>query len=335
MQTRKRKPIKPKTAATWNDCLRKWLNPNIGEMPLTDVNNLAVKGLVSKMSKAGLSAKSIQSYVQVVKMVVASSVTEEGERRYPRQWNHEFIDLPVVQKQRTPVFTGKEISRLIDHTKSLTPYRVLFALLAGTGLRIGEALGLPIEDIAEDRRSISIRQSVWNGRTQSTKTLAGVRIVDLHASLAALLNDFIGDRTGSATYRTGFLFATKSGRPMSVNNVLNRHLNPALEALGIGRRGFHAFRRFRVTQLRKNRVPEDLIRFWLGHANRTVTDGYSRLKEDVQFRREWAERVGVGFLGLKNPAENGNQVAVLHHSAPIFGATGMLANTLILKKLGL
>ena len=33
----------------------------------------------------------------------------------------------------------------------------------------------------------------------------------------------------------------------------------------------------RTTLLRKNRAPEDLIRFWLGHADETVTDGYSKL----------------------------------------------------------
>jgi len=59
--------------------------------------------------------------------------------------------------------------------------------------------------------------------------------------------------------------------------------------------GFHAFRRFRASWLRKNRAPEDLIRFWLGHANQTVTDGYSKLSGDTEFRKECAEKNGVGF----------------------------------------
>jgi integrase len=56
---------------------------------------------------------------------------------------------------------------------------------------------------------------------------------------------------------------------------------PILEAAGIPKAGFHAFRRSRVAHLRKERVPEDLIRFWLGHGDKTVTDGYSRLKQDT------------------------------------------------------
>jgi hypothetical protein len=37
IQTRKRNPVKPKTAASWKDCLKKWLNPNLGDMPLSSV----------------------------------------------------------------------------------------------------------------------------------------------------------------------------------------------------------------------------------------------------------------------------------------------------------
>jgi hypothetical protein len=59
--------------------------------------------------------------------------------------------------------------------------------------------------------------------------------------------------------------------------------------------GFHAFRRYRVTHLRKQRVPEDLLRFWVGHADQSVTDGYSKVKEDVEFRRFTAEQAGLGF----------------------------------------
>jgi type I restriction enzyme M protein len=38
--------------------------------------------------------------------------------------------------------------------------------------------------------------------------------------------------------------------------------------LGREKAGFHAFRRYRVTHLRKNRGPEDLLRLWIGHADR-------------------------------------------------------------------
>ena len=72
-------------------------------------------------------------------------------------------------------------------------------------------------------------------------------------------------------------------------------LHPILNELRQPKSGAHAFRRFRTTWLRKQRAPEDLIRFWLGHADKSVTDGYSKLKEDVTFRKKVAEHVGLGF----------------------------------------
>jgi hypothetical protein len=68
-----------------------------------------------------------------------------------------------------------------------------------------------------------------------------------------------------------------------------------LENLNQLKCGRHAFRRFRITHLRKNGVPDDLIHFWLGHAGKSVTDDYSKLKEDLEFRKEVAVRVGLGF----------------------------------------
>ena len=69
-----------------------YINAQIGEMPLTSVNNLAVKELIAKMAsevkkdKPRFSAKTISNYVQVVKMVVASAVNDKGEEIYPVKW---------------------------------------------------------------------------------------------------------------------------------------------------------------------------------------------------------------------------------------------------------
>src|SRR5579859_4841501 len=73
-------------------------NNRAGDCPVSDVNNSVLKGLVVVMSKAGLSAKSIENYIQVPKMVVASVLDEDGNEVYPRKWNNEFIDMPIVEE---------------------------------------------------------------------------------------------------------------------------------------------------------------------------------------------------------------------------------------------
>lgn len=248
------------------------------------------------MAAAGFSPKTMHNYLQVVKWVVASAVDAQGEQLFPRKWNHEFIDLPEIGAQRTPIFTAEEVTRIVSTSEG--QFSILYALLAGTGLRIGEALALEVKDISE--LTVTVRQGIWNGIIQSPKTSNGLREIDLHPSLAALLNRFIGAR------RSGFIFQSSTGELLSTSNVRNRNLHPILQKLGIKKQGFHGFRRFRVTHLRKNRLPEDLLRFWIGHANTSVTDQYSKMNEDIAFRLECAEEAGLGFElpHAEIPAEN-------------------------------
>lgn len=265
MQQRNRKPIAPATLESWQGCLDVWIVPNLGDLLLISVGNLALKGLVEKMVKAGLSPKTINTYSQVVKAVVASAVNEEGEPVYPRKWNHEFVDMPVVQrsKQNTPHFTGEVVSGIIKSSKG---YKQMFlALLAGTGLRAGEAMGIEIDKhISADFQTLYIRQKIRRAKLENfLKTDAGRREVDLCPVLATILEGFVGERN------SGFLFRNRLGKSLSQTNLLRRGLHPALIKLGQPKAGFHAFRRFRATWLRKNRTPEDLIRLWLGHADET------------------------------------------------------------------
>ena len=104
MQRRKRKPIAPATLELWKGCLEKWINPNIGDLPLSEVNNSALKVLVAKMSDGGLSPKTITSnYFPVVKMVVASAVDEQGEQIYPEKGSTNSSICPFRRKtDRTP-----------------------------------------------------------------------------------------------------------------------------------------------------------------------------------------------------------------------------------------
>jgi hypothetical protein len=85
MKNRKRKPIAPSMLTTWECCLANWLNPNIGHVPLDNVKNLILKNLGIMMVERGLGESAIRSYTNVVKMVVASAVNDEGDQLYPRK----------------------------------------------------------------------------------------------------------------------------------------------------------------------------------------------------------------------------------------------------------
>jgi hypothetical protein len=62
-----------------------------------------------------------------------------GTHFTPAKWNHDFIGLPIVQKenQHRPTITATEIEESLAAAKQR--YAVIFAVLAG---RFGEALAL-------------------------------------------------------------------------------------------------------------------------------------------------------------------------------------------------
>jgi len=293
VSVRRRKPVKRATISGWQHSLDKWVLPNLGDLLLADVGNAALKSLVDKMSCAGLSPQTIVTHSKVVKMVVASAVNSEGEQIHPRKWNHNFIGLPIVDpnKQHRPTVTETELGEILASSKG--QYVMLFTLLAGTGLRIGEALGLKSSDLSPDCRVLYVRRSIWNGQEQEPKTPAAVREVDIAEPLSQVLRAFVVNKSG-------YLFATKSGRSLQQRNVRR-----ALHASG-KKVGFHAFRRFRTETLRRAQVPEDLTKLWLGHSKSSVTDFYAGgLSKDLAWRRKWCDEVGLGFSiglhGLQNP----------------------------------
>jgi integrase len=291
LETRKRRPVKPNTLVSFRSALA-YINPRIGGTALADFKNAQLKQFIGGMAtdirneRPRFAPKSISNYIHIVKSVIASAIDSDGEQLFPRSWNADFLDCPTIREQNTPCFSTAEIEAVLLQSGG-SDYFFLYALLAGTGLRVGEAFALQIEDIQGS--VIHVHRSLWNGRIGSPKTDAGVRDVDIPASLSGKLTELIGSR------KTGYLFENAAGRPFSQSNVLHRSLHPILEALGLTARGFHAFRRYRVTHLRKQRVPEDLLMFWIGHEPRSVTDGYSMLKDDVEYRQMVAEKAGLGF----------------------------------------
>jgi integrase len=247
-----------------------------------------MKKLVEVLVRKGLTPKSINNICLVVKLVKASAVDENGDELHSMKWNPEFIDAPVVdtRKQHTPSLTGAEITKIVASAEGW--FQTFCILDAATGLRAGELLGVEIRHF--DGRSIKVEQSVWRSDAQAPKTQNACRTVDLHPDVAKLLSGFIGDRT------RGYIFCTSNGNTLAQSNILRRRLHPVLEKLGIKQCGFHAFRRFRNTFLRHyTPCPNGLRNFWFGWSGKDMRDHYDKIRADAAFRREVAERVGIGF----------------------------------------
>jgi integrase len=163
-------------------------------------------------------------------------------------------------------------------------WRVLFALLAGTGLRAGEAFGLEIEDLDLTAGLIRVRRSIWNGKVVTVKTRRAKRPINVEPTIVDMLAAHIGERT------SGRVFYTRTGSPLSKSNV-RRKLNQLLASLKLKPAGLHAFRHGRVSMLQANGVPGDLVKLWVGHSNLETTSGYTHFSQD--YRKQVANETGL------------------------------------------
>jgi integrase len=293
----------PSTLLNWRNCLDTWILPTrisgvpFGDYPLANIKKSVAQELIDAMVAGGLSPKSIRNYFQVVKFVFSSAINEDGDELHPRNWKGMQLTIPEIEKkkQRRPCFK-KEVMNSLANSSAIKPQmRLLFILCAASGLRIGEVLGIRIENIHDNGSRIVINSKAWHGEEHDfLKTPNGDREIDLPANVAKLLIESIGDR------KSGLLFQSKHGKPLRQSNILRRHLHPALESIGAPKSGFHAFRRFRTTFLRNHtHCPEGIINFWLGWGDswgdKGMGDLYDEIKQDVQTRKDRANLCGVGF----------------------------------------
>lgn len=259
-------------------------------MDLKDIDNGVLRAFTAEIS-TDLAPTTVTATLSLVKAIVASATDANGNRTFNRTWNNEFIDAPLVSKSslKAPIIGREALCEAISRT--LNREKGLYSLLAGSGLRIGEALalgtghgtGLNIWD--PNKAILSIQSTVLqNGEIQPMpKTEAGIREVDLHPELNEFLKDSL--RAGE----NGGLLFQENDKPLIYRTVLRRMQRDGIQE------GCHAFRRFRVTHLERNNVPHSLIQFWTGHASSDITDHYTRIGSDIQARKEWCEKAGLGF----------------------------------------
>jgi integrase len=288
LETRKRRPAKPATLQTFRSHVNRIL-PRLGQLEVGSVGVAVLRDFISELDSDGLSSKTQVEIAGTVKQIIRSCVSAEGEPLYPiHALTNERLDLPIVNpsEQHTPIVTREQIEHAIANSDEA--YQCLYSCLAGSGLRVGELLAIKLSEdgvstvFDSSAATIRVRRSLWHGREQAPKTAASVRDVEIPRSLAAILTQFAGNRSG-------YLFG--NGAPLK-ESAAREHL--AVQNLP----PFHAFRRFFVSHRRSQGMPEEILRTLVGHASSNMTDRYSRFGTDAAYaaqRREWVERCGLGF----------------------------------------
>ena len=185
--------------------------------------------------------------------------------------------------RRLPVTLGVEEVAVILSACSRLRDRFLFALLAETGIRVGQALGLRHSDFVSRRRELTIRPRDDNVNGARAKTRA-VTTVPVSAALVRLYSDYMHTEYGDldSDYVFVNLFSEPVGRPLrydAVAKLVGRlRVRTGIEFSP------HVLRHTRATDLIRAGVPIEIVSVMLTHRSvATTTQTYLHLGvEDVR-----------------------------------------------------
>jgi integrase len=248
--------------------LRLHVLPYIGDRPIASVRPSDLQALVKTLS-ATLAPGTVGQVYKVARRMFASAVDDRMLAASPCH----RVRLPRHDRPEVVVPTIEQITTLVA---AVSPrYRALVVMLAGSGLRIGEALGLNVSDVDFLRRTVKVeRQRLPSGRIGPPKTAKSARTVPLGQvvidALAAHLAAYPSD---------GVLFTVATGKPLAYPAWLAiwARSNKSVE-LDIDT---HALRHFYASAVIAGGASVKVVQTRLGHGSAAVTlDTYGHLWPD-------------------------------------------------------
>jgi integrase len=178
------------------------------------------------------------------------------------------VKFPEKELKEAPVlFTAEDFVKLLEQLDE--PYRTMARLIALTGLRIGELLAVRWRCLDLEIGTLSVRESVYEGKFQSPKTRKSRRTMPLGPQIIVWLREH--RLRAKRTESDDLVFGNRKGQPLRESKLLRNVLQPAAERAGLGRVTWHQFRHIHSSLLNDLRVPVKIAQEQLGHSSISTT----------------------------------------------------------------
>jgi integrase len=147
--------VRPLTYEQYAQHVRLYLEPALGKISLSKLSPQQVQSFINNMSKQGLSARTVQLALFVLRRALKRAV----------KWNlvarnvAGLVDGPGVERKEVKPPTFEQVRRLLDTVKG-DPFEAAFTAGLALGMRRGEILGLRWEEIDFEGRTISVKQAL-------------------------------------------------------------------------------------------------------------------------------------------------------------------------------
>ena len=238
---------KESTAEDYAKILENHVLPFFEDLHIDEINNGKIKEFLFAKVNEGLSASTIGHFKNALSGVLSTAVDDELIPANPacnlgRNFMQKIADAIKSRKVsngdesegKPDPLSQQELKLLLDTVQHHYPgHYPLFLLLARTGCRVGEALGLKWGDIDFNGRFVNLKRSLSRGRITTLKNKRE-RQVDMSLQLVETLQTYRqkckqkGLELGLGA-EPEYLFTNSLGNFIDVNNWRRRVFDKALE----------------------------------------------------------------------------------------------------------
>jgi len=290
--------LRPRTREWYEIAIRKHLNPRIGRMQLSAIDEDDIARIINTMGAQGSAPWTVRGALTPLGRILSHAARRGLIAGNPMR-RLERGERPSVERREMRVLAREDIGRLLD--KAGSRYRTLLATAVFTGARLGEVLGLTWADVDFDGSLIRVRkQADRHGRRVAPKTPQAVRDIVLMPALAKLLREHRMHSRFKAD--ADFVFATGAGTAFNHRNVSRRGLDEAAEAAGLAgtpKLRFHDLRHTFASLLVAEGLNVVFVSRQLGHASPDITlRVYAHLFDRAEHASRASAALEASFGGL-------------------------------------
>lgn len=274
------------------------------------INSLAKDGANEKTGKP-LAQKTIRHNLSFISDVFSYAVKMDLLSDNPCR----KVTIPKGEVKEKQIYSQEEMAHLLTAIQGEPlKYKAFFFLIAYSGFRRSEMLGLEWKDVDFENDIITIkRTSNYTAErgtyTDTTKTKRSQRVLKISPYIMEILKEYKLEqdeealRIGSKWVETDRLFVKWNGEPMN-NQTPYGWLKEFCENNGLPFYGIHSFRHFAASSLISAGLDVTTVSGALGHCNSgTTLNVYSHMFQNAQARVSEAMDKAFAFLPQEESTE--------------------------------
>ncbi len=278
--------LKPKSFQRYHGIYKNYINnTSLGKIKLCDLRTPHLQRHYKKLLDEGVTPNTIKE----INTKLKTCLNEAEKQGYILKNWCKLVSLPKIEdKEEIRVLTKEEQERFLNAIKG-HDLELLFIMELGTGLRLGELLGLKWEDINFQNNDLTVHRTVqrvaiykddevvgYKVIEQSPKTKNAIRTIPIPKNIINKLKKHRKEQIehilymGEAYNNNDYVLCDPLGNIIDDKRP-GRNLNSILKKINIEHIKFHALRHTYATRLFEAGVPPKTAQKLMGHSDIQTT----------------------------------------------------------------